>query len=494
VARRANSIRVTLTLWYSTILVTTLVAFGLTAYTYSSKTLSENLDRSLLNEVKWVNAFIKPKAAMVKPSRKYATKKPAPGAVPPEDQNGDAALGAPEPGDADDEIWNQIYEHALLNPKKTLIEVTDKHGAVIFRSFSVSMESLMVAVDRRDTMKLMTVRSDKGNDWRVAASATSEFRIYAAYPLAELADALDNLFSILLVMIPLALGVSVGGGLFLANKSLRPVDDVTRAAQKITAQNLDQQIPARGVNDELGRLIQTFNDMIRRLRHSFDQIRQFSADASHELRTPLTIMRGEVELVLRSQKTSEEYRRVLVSNLDEIMRLSSIIDNLLTLSAAETEEHEIRRAPVRLQPLVRELLEDSEIIALKKRIRVTLADDEDLVVEGDALRLRQLFLNLVDNAVKYTPEEGSVTISLRREKEWAVVSVRDTGIGIEPEDLEKIFDRFYRVDKGRSRDMGGSGLGLSISRWIADLHGGRIDVASEPGKGSEFAVRLPLAS
>lgn len=482
--RRATSIRVTLTLWYSTILATTLVAFGLTAYTYSSETLSENLDRSLRNEVKWVSAFIRPKAAMVKPSRKYAMKKPQP--PPPQEEPVEEFV------DADDEIWTQIYEHAIINPKKTLIEVTDRHGATIFRSFSVSMESLMVEIGPADTMKLMTVKSDHGKDWRVAASATPEFRIYAAYPLSELSDVLDNLFSVLLIMIPVAMMVSVGGGLFLANKSLRPVDDVTRAALRITAENLDQQIPARGVNDELGRLISTFNDMILRLRRSFDQIRQFSADASHELRTPLTIMRGEVELVLRSPKSSEEYRRVLASNLDEILRLSSIIDNLLTLSTAQKGEHEMHREPLPLAPLLQELLEDSEMIAMKKRIRVTLAENEALIVNGDALRLRQLFLNLVDNAVKYTPEEGSVTISSRREGAMAVVRVRDTGVGIAPEDRERIFDRFYRVDRGRSREMGGTGLGLAISRWIAGLHDGTITVESEPGKGSEFAVRLPL--
>jgi two-component system OmpR family sensor kinase len=488
-SRSAKSIRITLTLWYSTILVTTLVVFGLVAYTYSSQTLSENLDRSLVNEVKWVKGYIQPKAGKVKPSRKYAMKKPP--------ELSQEEIAAPpdeiEPEDPDDEVWNQIYEHALLNPKKTLIEVTDKKGAVIFRSFSASMESLMVEIDQKDTMKLTTVRSDKGKDWRVAASATPELRLYAAYPLSELSDVLDNLFSILLVMIPIALAVSVGGGLFLANKSLRPVDDVTRAAQKITAQNLDQQIPTRGVNDELGRLILTFNDMIKRLRHSFDQITQFSADASHELRTPLTIMRGEVELVLRSPKTSEEYRRVLVSNLDEIMRLSSIIDNLLTLSKGDQDGHDVRFEAVPLRPLMTELLEDSEIIAMKKQISVRLTDNEDVAVDGDALRLRQLVLNLVDNAVKYTPDEGSVTISSRQEEGMAVIRIRDTGIGIPPDEREKIFDRLYRVDKGRSRDMGGSGLGLSISRWIVDLHRGTITVTSEPGEGSEFAVRLPLA-
>jgi len=233
--------------------------------------------------------------------------------------------------------------------------------------------------------------------------------------------------------------------------------------------------------------------MISRLRHSFDQVRQFSVDASHELRTPITIMRGEVELALRNPKAPEEYRRILVSNLEEIVRLSAIIDNLLTLSKAETGQHDIHfDEQVDLSVLIAELFEDIEIIAQKKQMNILLARNEPIAISGDSIRLRQLFLNLIDNAIKYTPEKGTVTISSERSGEWAVVRVKDTGIGISPEDRSKIFDRFYRVDKGRSRDMGGSGLGLSIAKWTAELHKGRIEVESEPGCGSTFSVFLPL--
>jgi two-component system, OmpR family, sensor kinase len=485
-----KSIRAKLTLWYALILLTTLIAFALVSYTYSSRNLADNLDRSLRHEVKWVKNFIEQKATKVKPSKKFGSKKKPPpetpsGDISPEDEG--------ELNDADDEIWDQIYEHALRNPKKTLIEVTDKKATVIFRSTSVSEDSLMIGDVPRDTVKISTVRSEKGEELRVAATASENLRIYVAYPLSELGEVLDNLFSIFLILIPIALTISVGGGWFLANKSLRPVDEVTRTARQITAQNLDQQIPVRDVDDEIGRLILTLNEMIARLRQSFEQIKQFSIDASHELRTPLTIMRGEVEIALGHTKTLEEYREVLVSNLEEILRLSAIIDNLLTLSKADLGQQTVQFEKVNLKELITELYEDSEILALKKQIVFNLTKNEDVSIQGDKLRLRQLFLNLVDNAIKYTPEKGSVSLSLERQNGIALVKVQDTGIGIPKEDQMKIFDRFYRVDKGRSRELGGSGLGLSIAKWIAELHKGHIGVKSEPEKGSTFTVYLPLS-
>jgi heavy metal sensor kinase len=494
--RRLKSIRAKLTLWYSLILLSTLTAFGVIGYIYSRQQLTENLDRSLKNEVRWVKNFIDQKAAKVKPSRKFVSKKKHTAAPVtrdiPADENTD------DSGDADDEIWNQIYQHILLNPKKTLIEVNDLRGAVIFRSPVVTdtanEQSIVVKDPPFRTTMLTTIEGDHGEQLRVAATTTENARIFAAYPLEELQEVLDNLFSIFLILVPLALTVSIGGGWFLAHKSLRPVDEVTTAARQITAKDLNTRIPQHPVDDEIGRLISTFNDMIARLRQSFEQVRQFSVDASHELRTPMTIMRGEVELALRNPKTPEEYRRILVSNLEEIVRLSAIIDNLLTLSKAEMGHHDIRFDDrVDVHDLIAELYEDSEIIAMKKQIAIVLDKNEDVTIRGDRLRLRQLFLNLIDNAIKYTPENGTITISSGVSGNNVCVSVKDNGIGIPEEEQAKVFDRFYRVDKGRSREMGGSGLGLSIAKWTAELHRGRIDVESQPGNGSTFTVTLPLS-
>jgi two-component system OmpR family sensor kinase len=303
---------------------------------------------------------------------------------------------------------------------------------------------------------------------------------------------LENLFSIFLYIIPIAVAFSIVGGLSLAYKALKPVHDVTMRARKITAENLDQSIPVRNVDDEIGRLIHTMNDMIQRLHNSFEQVRQFSSDASHELRTPLTIMRGEIELALRNEKTPEEYKEILASQLEEILRLKSIIDNLLTLGKADHGALDMKLEEIHLESLIKDLYDDSEMLAHSKHIHVELKKIEPITIVGDRGRLRQLFLNLVDNAIKYTPDGGTVAISMERQNGSAVVAVEDTGIGIPQEDIVKIFDRFYRVDKARTRDMGGTGLGLSIAKWIAELHRGSIKVESELNRGSKFTVSFPI--
>lgn len=486
-----QSIRTRLTVWYTMLVLATLVAFGLAAYYYTRNQLSGNLDISLKSEVRWVKDFISPQASKVKPSkqsidallRKKSTTLPQRfiGPVLPE---------SPESEEAD-EIWNHIFKHSLVSQKKTFIQVEDKRGNVIYRNYSLGSDSL-AAPDQMplDSTIVVTTRLGK-EQLRAAMYRDRNFTILVAYSLNELGDVLENLFAIFLYLIPIAVGLSVLGGLYLANKALAPVHDVTMRARKITAENLDQSIPPRDVDDEIGRLVNTMNDMIRRLHASFALTRQFSSDASHELRTPLTIMRGEIELALRSEKTPGEYRRILSSTLEEILRLKSIIDNLLTLGKADHGVYDMKLEEVHLDELIKELFADSEMLAESKHIQVELTKAEPVTIVGDKGRLHQLFLNIVDNAIKYTPDGGHVAISVERRNGTVLVAVEDTGIGIPDSDLDKIFDRFYRVDKARSREMGGTGLGLSIAKWIAELHRGSISVESELNRGSKFTVSIP---
>jgi heavy metal sensor kinase len=487
-----QSIRTKLTVWYTLLVLVTLVAFGLAAYYYTRNQLSNNLDISLRAEVRWVKDFISPQASKVKPSkqsidallRKKSTTLPQRfiGPLPPD---------TPEAEEAD-EIWNHIFKHSLVSQKKTFIQVEDKKGVVIYRNYSLGLDTLSTP-DHLPLDSIVVSTTHLGNEkLRMAMLRDRNFTILVAYSLNELDDVLENLFSIFLYLIPVTVGLSVLGGLYLAHKALAPVDDVTQRARKITAENLDQSIPPRDVDDEIGRLINTMNDMIRRLHNSFAVMRQFSSDASHELRTPLTIMRGEIELALRSDKSPEEYRRVLASTLEEIVRLKSIIDNLLLLGKADQGVVELQLEEVHLDELIRDLHGDSEVLAEPKNITVELKKAEPLTVVGDRGRLRQLFLNIVDNAIKYTPDGGHVAISVEQQNGTAVVAVEDTGIGIPPQDLDRIFERFYRVDKARSRELGGTGLGLSIAKWIAEVHRGSISVQSELNKGSTFTVRLPI--
>jgi heavy metal sensor kinase len=490
-----QSIRVKLTFWYTLIVGATLFGFGAASYFFTQEKLFASLDYSLRNEVVWLKNFIEPQAKKVKLKRRRIK------VTPPAAEKKSGDKKAPlentvEVVEADsaafDEIWNQIYEHTLLSPKKQIIQIRDRNDEILYRSYSLGKEEIFFEDIPYNTIKLVTIYNAKGQPLRLAVTQSPVAKIYVAYPESEVFEVLSNLFSLFIIMVPASLLISVLGGFFLAKASLQPVDVITQTARDITAQNLDQRIPHKGVNDELGRLTSTFNDMIGRLQHSFDQIQQFSIDASHELRTPLTIMRGEIEMALRTQQTSDDYRLVLSSTLDEIMRMSSIIDNLLTLAKADVGACTLNLETLSLSTIVKELYEDGAILAEPKNICVILQRLDDITMLGDDVRLHQMLLNIVSNAVKYTPEDGEVRLSLTHDDGFAIIQVADTGIGIPPDHLEKIFDRFYRVDKGRSREMGGTGLGLSIAKWAAEAHGGEILVESTPAVGSTFTVMLPI--
>ncbi|MCX6138161.1 MAG: ATP-binding protein [Ignavibacteriales bacterium] len=491
-----HSIRAKLTIAYTLLVGVTLLGFGVTSYYYTQEKLFASLDYSLSNEVIWLKDFIEPKAKRVRLKKQ---KLPAP--IPPQMRDeskkvrrkNEIEVAQEDSTAVFDQIWNQIYEHTLLSPKKQIIQIRDRNGDILYKSYSLGKEDISFEDIPYNITKLVTVFDSKGQSLRLAVTQNAYAKIYVAYPEAEVTEVLSNLFSIFILLVPAALALSVLGGWFLASRSLRPVDNVTRAARAITAQNLDKRIDHTGVDDELGRLVSTFNEMIGRLQSSFQQIRQFSADASHELRTPLTIMRGEVELALRSKQTTEEYRRVLASALDEILRMTSIIESLLTLAKGDLNPVAPMREDIKLRPVIHELYEDSTMLAQSRQIIMLLGTVDEATVTADPIRIRQMVLNLLDNAIKYTPPGGTVGLSMRRQAATVTIVVEDTGFGIPEEHQEKIFDRFYRVDKGRSREMGGTGLGLAIVKWIAETHGGTVTLQSEPGKGSVFSVILPLA-
>lgn len=297
-----------------------------------------------------------------------------------------------------------------------------------------------------------------------------------------------------LVFSPLALLILILGGWYLAGQALAPMVRMARAARQITAENLSERLPVEQTGDEIALLADNFNAMLARLEASFRKIRQFSGDASHELRTPLAILRGETEVTLRWARDPEEYRRTLESNLEEINRMGRIIEDLLTLAKSDAGELPLEIRELSLSDLLQELYLQGNTLGEGKGIAVTLRLEvaEEIRLRGDELRLRQMFLNLIANGIKYTPSGGRVEISLAVQGEDAVVSVTDTGIGIPAEHIPHIFDRFYRIDKARNRADGGTGLGLAISKGMVEAHAGRITVASVPGQGSTFTVILPL--
>jgi heavy metal sensor kinase len=304
-------------------------------------------------------------------------------------------------------------------------------------------------------------------------------------------ETMTKLLVIFVIGIPASLSATVMVGYFMAKKTLKPVDAIRKAAVKISSTNLDERIDVKGRKDELSRLAETFNAMISRLKESFIRINQFSLDVSHELKTPLTILKGETEVALRKDRGNEEYKRLLVSSLEEVDRMTKIIDDLLLLSKADPKDVRLNVEDVSLKDLIVEVCVDLQIFADKKGIDLSMGELGDVRVKGDELKLRRMLLNIVENGIKYTQTGGKVAVSSVVNDGCVEVNVKDNGAGIAQEDIKYVFDRFYQADRSRRRE-GGSGLGLSISKWIAEAHKGSIRVESQPMNGSLFSIKLPI--
>ncbi len=295
---------------------------------------------------------------------------------------------------------------------------------------------------------------------------------------------------IAIFVVPAGLAVAAVASWWMAGRALQPVNDLTSAAEKIGISGLDRRLPLRGTGDELDRLSITFNDMFARLAKAIGDMKQFTASMSHELRTPLTALRGEAEVMLMQPHSVEEYRRMLASHLEEYDRLTRLINRLLTLARAEAGEIQMRPEPIDLAQLTRYLVEQLETVASSKEISLSIESEECVTVMADHDWLETAILNLLDNAIKYTPEGGHVTLSVGNNGSERMLRVLDTGIGISADALPHIFERFYRADPSHNE---GAGLGLSLVQWIIEQHHGRIEVKSEPGKGSCFTIFLPTA-
>jgi len=317
----------------------------------------------------------------------------------------------------------------------------------------------------------------------------------AALVIARSTRQIENILARLAVTLAIAvlftLALAAGGGIFLAGRALKPVDKIAQTAQEIEENDLSRRINVN-TKDELGRLAATLNAMIGRLEKAFQRQKQFTSDASHELRTPLAVIEAESTLALQKERPPNDYRQSLETISQEARQMSSLIEQLLALARADAGKEQWNFTEVNLGKLITNLGTDVEVLCQEKGLSFQLGQIQDLVVKGDEARLRGLFMNVLDNAIKYTLSPGTVSASLRREGQMAVVAIKDTGVGIPAENIPFIFERFYRVDKSRSRAEGGTGLGLAISRHIAEAHGGKIELESQVGSGSTFSVWLPL--
>jgi heavy metal sensor kinase len=305
---------------------------------------------------------------------------------------------------------------------------------------------------------------------------------------------LAQVLMLLVIGLPVAVVVAVAGGFVLVRRALDPVERIARKAEEITQHSLSERLPVVQSGDEIERLSVSLNHMISRLEDAIRGSKQFVADASHELRTPLTVTRGELEALAQDAQLRPETRETLGSVLEEVERLGEIVESLFALSRLDAGEAHSEWLRFDLAELAATTAEQMSLLATDKNVSVVCDSSPGVTVAGDRARLKQVIVNLLDNAIKYTPAGGQVRLSVRREEGFAVLEVADDGIGIPAEALPHVFKRFYRVDVSRSREQGGAGLGLAIVKSICAAHGAEVEVFSAPGQGSRFRVRQPLAA
>ncbi|MFM8552053.1 MAG: heavy metal sensor histidine kinase [Nitrospiraceae bacterium] len=462
------TLRLRLTLWYGSALLLILIGMALTLYTVLARDLQHQVDQSL------------EEAASV--AARALEQRGAGPFVSFED------LASEFPDLAVLDKFFQIFSPAGV--------ITSHSPHLRSHNIPLSRTALEAALTGQATLESARFRGESPIrllSVPIRRGGQLSTIIQVGTSLGHVERSLRRLLTVLLIGTPLALLASLAGGWFLAGRALSPVDAITAAAERIAGGDLSQRLAIPTSQDEIGRLSATFNNMIARLDASFQQVRRFSADASHELRTPLTVMRGETELALRRPRSAEDYRLVLESSLEEIDRVSRIVDDLLFLSRADLGQVPMQSDPVRLDAVLQDIRQQASVLGQDRRIAVAAGPIEPVTVLGDELRLRELLLNLVDNAVAYSKPGGTVELRLTRGQKEARLTVADSGIGIPPEEQARIFDRFYRTDEARAHSKKGTGLGLAICKWIAESHKGRIEVQSHVGSGSQFTVILPLA-
>ncbi len=380
------------------------------------------------------------------------------------------------------------------------IRVVDGAQRVVFESATspVSVSDTVRSAFEIPTNSPISIRVAGFGLWRTLRREVREdgkllYVGVVALPLRGVQQTLIQFQFVLIAIVPGVLILASFGAWLLLNRALRPLRDMIRTARAIQAQEINQRLDVPATDDEMQGLAETFNEMVERLHRSFAQMRQFITDASHELRSPLAVLRGEVELGLKSQLNPNRCQDILGLCAVEIERLSGLVETLLFLSNADAEKASLEFKPVNLTSVMEEMIEQARILAEAKGIEVTLVGRPGIVVAADEMRLRQLLLNLVGNAVKFTPPGGRITLGCRSVEGQAEIVVRDTGIGIEERHLPHVFDRFFRADRSGSAAGSGYGLGLSICKWIVEAHRGSIQIESIPRQGSAFTVRLPLA-
>jgi heavy metal sensor kinase len=457
---RPRSVRARLTLWYTLALAGVLFAYALIVFLFLRQALYNDLDRRLRDDLDLVAEEV--------------------------EVTEDGQLrwrGSRHPDEADQSP----------SAAERWLEVWAENGTLLLRSATSNPLGLPApaAMDEGH----VTIRHPRGR-LRLAAGRRSiagvPVHVRVARSEERVRHELREVAIVQALGLPLALAVAAGVGYRLARRALSPVARMVAQARGITADRLGERLPVENPRDELGELAGTFNEAFARIERSFEQLRRFTADASHELRTPLTALRSVGEVGLQERPGDRLFGDVVGSMLEEVDRLTRLVDTLLELSRADAGQVRLAHERVDLAALAAATVGHLEDLAADKEQEVRLEGTGPVEVSGDWLVLRQAAINVLDNAIKYSPTGTSIRVAVGGSADRAWITFADQGPGIPAEERDRIFERFYRVDKARSRAQGGTGLGLSLARWGVEAHGGRIEVASEPGLGSTFTIVLPV--
>jgi len=461
-----RSLRFRMTAWYAGLLAGALLVFGISVYLGLERYLYSNLHSTLASQCRTIGTELLPQLPI---------------------------KGAPW-------LATEINEDYTPEANSRFIRVVKEGLGVVYLSDAPKngeFDPSEIPWPSGEKETLRRIRLPGGLELLVDALQFttpdgSHFVVESGAPYREIEIVLHGLLLTLAVYVPFIVSVAVGGGYWLMRRSLQPIDEITQRAEGITSTNLNERLPVIRTGDELERLSTSLNRMIERLDDAFEHINRFSADASHELRTPLTILQLELEEIIHNHRHNASLTDQVGSALEETHRMSHIVENLLAVSRLDAGEVKMDKAPLDLGELATSTVEQMKLLADEKSITLRSNVGRSVYVEGDRSRLQQVIVNLIDNAIKYTPEGGEVNVSLHRGVNTVVLEVSDNGVGIPRPALPHVFERFYRADKARSRASGGAGLGLSIVKAICTAHGAKVEIFSQEGHGSRLNVELPL--
>jgi two-component system, OmpR family, heavy metal sensor histidine kinase CusS len=453
---KAHSIRLRLTAWYFLSLAAILALFALGCQFALRTSINHAVDEEIRAQMDAISKFL----------------------------TGEAHTLAP------DQIKDELNE---MSSSGGFLRVEDENGHVVYESEFLTRHKLLANPKQPSGGPVTFSTGPYRIGSRRVRSGTGSYSITVVHSLREFGKSIERFQTILILLSALALSAACAGGVWLSRRALAPVDEITDAAQNVTFTNLSARLKVPDTNDELQRLTETLNTMLDRIEKPVRQMHQFTADASHELRAPLTLIRTAAEFSLRRERSHQELIDSLSTILRESERTSSLVDNLLLLSRADSGIDQLTLAPLALSEPVRDAIHEAKPLAVDKHVHLeSQIPETPIVIAGHHDLLRRAVFILIDNALKYTPEGGKVCVTLSQTKSAATLTVEDTGIGITADQLPHVFDRFWRADQVRSRNQGGVGLGLAIAQTVVSRHNGSVAATSNE-KGSRFSIVLPLS-